>query len=142
MLEAAQREPALKARHAHPRACSVQPALERGGSFPGLPHGDIDSGLRRDSTSEFTAVKPLQSEHRNKKNMKRMRGMQSERHVLSSNQKNAFFDGWLKVRRCDVTVGLWASRRVSFQGSAPKRKEGGKDHRWRKRETLFPSSAI
>lgn len=56
MLEAVRREPALKAQHAHPGVCPVQPALECIGLFPGLPDADISGVLRRDDAAEFAAV--------------------------------------------------------------------------------------
>lgn len=87
-LEAARREPALKAQHAHPGVCPVQPALECSGLFPGLPDADISGVLRRDSTGEFTAVNRF-SQSTGMKNMERKRGKQGERRVcvLSSNPK-------------------------------------------------------
>lgn len=79
MLEAARREPTLKAQHAHPGACPVQPALGCRAAFPGRPDAETNSFLRHVSAGILTAVKPLQSQHRNEKTWKRREGCKKRR---------------------------------------------------------------
>lgn len=110
--------PSLKAQHAHPGACPVQPVLECSGLFSGLHDAEISDILSRDSPGEFAAVNRF-SQSTGMKNMERKGGEARRETILRSllQPKNPLsFDECAGVRRRDVTGGLWVKRRVGFQG--------------------------
>lgn len=107
ILDAAWREPALKAQHGHP------------GPVRSSQHFTVAAHrvLCRHNTAELTVAKA--SVGAQKLNMWKMEEKDSLWFIFQP--KSLFFEECPRVRSCDVTRGLWVSRHVGFRGSHSQR---------------------